>query len=295
MIFLIASILLSTYLTLSFKVLEKLHIPILPSIVFNYIFCVATGSIINQSIPFTNGVIHQGWFKWSIIMGLCFISLFNLIGFTTQKIGIAVASVANKLSMIISVVFFIIFFNDPYNWLKILGIIIALFAVIFTCYTTSNENKKNSNAMFYLPIMLFIGSGFLDALFKWVTDTYIKQEDNLLNQFLITSFGIAGIIGIVILMYQHLIQKKPFSPKAILAGFIIGVPNYFSIYFLGKVYKENMMESSAIIPVNNMAIVLVSTIAAYLFFKEKLSIINWLGILLSIVAIALIAFNTYLI
>ncbi len=294
MIFLIISIILSTYLTLSFKVLENLNIPILPSIVFNYIFCVATGSIWNNSIPFSNGVIHQDWFKWSIVMGLCFISLFNLIGYTTQKIGVAVASVANKLSMIIAVVFFIIFNNDPYNWIKIVGIILALLSVILTCYSSSN-NSSNNKKLIYLPIILFFGSGFLDALFKWVSDNYIKKEDSLLNQFLITSFGIAGIVGLLILLYQYIILKKKFNPKTILAGLIIGIPNYFSIYFLGKVYKENLMESSAIIPVNNMAIVLVSTIAAYLFFKEKLSLINWFGILLSIISIALIAFNTHII
>jgi uncharacterized membrane protein len=53
----------------------------------------------------------------------------------------------------------------------------------------------------------------------------------------------------------------------------------------------NWMESSAIIPVNNMGIVLFSSIMAWLLFREKLSVINWLGIFLSLGAIALIAFG----
>ena len=40
-----------------------------------------------------------------------------------------------------------------------------------------------------------------------------------------------------------------------------------------------------------MGIVLFSAVAAWLLFKEKLSLINWVGIVLSIVAIALIAFD----
>lgn len=294
MIFLLISILLSTYLTLAFKVLEKYKIPILPSIVFNYLFCVITGSLLNQSIPFSTTVTGAPWFKWSLVMGLCFISLFNLIGWITQKNGVAVSSVANKLSMIISVIFFIVFFNEPYNIVKIIGIVLALAAVVFTCYKSTDKQQKASS-IYLLPFLLFLGSGFLDALFKWVSDIYIQKNDALLNDFLISSFGVAGIIGIFLLLYQYVILKNTFSVKSIFAGFLIGVPNYFSIYFLGKVYKANLMESSAIIPVNNMGIVLVSTISAFLLFKEKLSTINWIGILLAIISIALIAFNTHLI
>ena len=39
-----------------------------------------------------------------------------------------------------------------------------------------------------------------------------------------------------------------------------------------------------------MGIVLFSAIAAFIFFKERLSLLNWTGIMLAIVAIGLIAF-----
>ena len=40
-----------------------------------------------------------------------------------------------------------------------------------------------------------------------------------------------------------------------------------------------------------MGIVLFSTLVAFLLFNEKLSKLNWLGIILSIAAIALIAYG----
>jgi uncharacterized membrane protein len=92
-------------------------------------------------------------------------------------------------------------------------------------------------------------------------------------------------------MVQMISGKMQFSYKALLAGIIIGIPNYFSIWFLGKViaaYKDN---SSAIIPINNMGIVLFSAVAAWVLFKEKLSFINWMGIGLAIAAIGLIAYG----
>jgi uncharacterized membrane protein len=51
------------------------------------------------------------------------------------------------------------------------------------------------------------------------------------------------------------------------------------------------MESSALFPVNNMGIVALAAVSALLIFKEKFSIANWLGILLSLGAIVLITWG----
>jgi drug/metabolite transporter (DMT)-like permease len=79
-----------------------------------------------------------------------------------------------------------------------------------------------------------------------------------------------------------------------MAGILIGIPNYFSIWCLVRFLKQSPWESSASIPVNNMGIVLFSSVVAWLLFKERLSKINWAGIILSLVAIYLIAFGDLL-
>ena len=58
-----------------------------------------------------------------------------------------------------------------------------------------------------------------------------------------------------------------------------------------EVLKKYANNSSAIIPINNMGIVLFSSLMAWLLFKEKLSFINWIGIMLALGAIALIAYG----
>ena len=85
-----------------------------------------------------------------------------------------------------------------------------------------------------------------------------------------------------------------FAWKNLLAGVLIGVPNYFSIWCLVRFLKNSPWQSSASIPVNNMGIVLFSAVVAWLLFKERLSLINWLGILLSLIAIYFIAFGNTL-
>jgi drug/metabolite transporter (DMT)-like permease len=273
---------------------ERFRIPLFQAIVFNYITCVITGSVVNGSFPVTTASTREPWFIWACIMGFLFISLFNLIGMTAQKLGVAVASVANKLSLVIPFVFSIYLYDETATWLKIVGIVVALVAVILTCMPpehseTAAHKKIGSAAIWILPAVLFVGSGLLDTLVKYVQDQFINESNN--NAYLISSFGTAGVIGTLILAGMVFSGKTKFDPRSIIAGIIIGIPNYFSIWSLVKVLEQYKGNSSAIIPINNMGIVLFSSVVAMVLFREHLSKLNWMGILLAIVSIALIAFG----
>ncbi len=294
MLYLIGSIVFTSYLTLSFKVLERFRIPAFQAIVFNYITCVVTGSFVHGRFPINSGSVNEPWFKWALMMGAIFIMLFNLVAFTTQKIGVAVSSVANKLSLVIPFAFSLYLYNESSTWIKIAGIIIALVAVFLTCLppkTNHNYTQKQLSTflLVLLPTILFLGSGLLDTLVKYVEQTYLNDSNN--NAYLISSFATAASIGLLILIILIATGKQKFDWRSITAGIIIGVPNYFSIWCLVHVLKEYQGRSSAIIPINNMGIVLLSSVVAWLLFRERLSATNWMGIILSLVAIALIAFG----
>ncbi len=226
-------------------------------------------------------------------MGCMFISIFNVIGITTQKIGVAVASVANKLSLVIPFVFSIWLYSEEVTALKLTGIAIAMVSVVLTCwqerkYADGLHRTKNTT-LILLPAVVFFGSGLLDAMVKYVEQTYLNENNN--NAYLIASFATAAAIGFIILIALVASRKIKFDKRSIIAGIAIGIPNYFSIWCLVKVLKQNAGNSSAIIPINNMGIVLFSAVAAWFLFKEKLSAINLVGILLAVGAIALIAFG----
>ncbi len=293
MLFLIGSIILSSWLTLSFKLLERFRINTFQAIVFNYITCVITGSVVNGAFPINAAAVQEPWFKWAMLMGAVFIVLFNVIAKTAQTMGVAIASVANKLSLVIPFLFSIVLYNEAATGLKIAGVLLALVAVVFTCWPSADHKEPSGKvvkpAYFLLPLFLFIGSGLLDTMIKYVETTFVNNSNQ--NAYLISSFAAAATIGSVRLLIGFTSGSMKFEPKAVLAGIIIGVPNYFSIWCLMHVLKAYAGNSSAIIPINNMGIVLFSTIVAFLLFNEKLSKLNWLGIVLSIAAIALIAYG----
>ncbi len=295
MLYLIGSIVLTSYLTLTFKLIAKLGISTFQAIAFNYCTCVITGSLVDGEFSIHPATFREPWFPWALLMGVMFISLFNILAFTTQKIGVAAASVANKLSLVIPFIFSIYLYAEKAGVYKVAGIIIALIAVVLTCLPAQQtaphaaSQRPNLLLLVILPTVLFAGSGLLDTLIKYTEQVYLT--DNNKNSFLITAFAVAGSIGLVALFVQVIAGRQQFSYKSVVAGICIGVPNYFSIWCLVRVLKNYAGNSSAIIPINNMGIVLFSAVAAWLLFKEKLSSLNRLGILLAIAAIALIAFG----
>lgn len=294
MLYLIGSIVLTSYLTLALKVCERYRVSIFQAIVFNYITCVITGSVLNGSFPVNEKVVQTQWFHWALVMGVLFVSIFNIVGLTAQKIGVAVASVANKLSLIIPVVLSVYLYGETVASWKLAGVLLALVAVLLTCYPAqrppgSNVHPSHKKWEYLLPLILFIGSGLLDALINHVQKTHVTDENY--NAYLISGFASAGFIGITVLLIQYARGKQVFSFRNVLAGILIGIPNYFSIWCLVRFLKESPWQSSASIPVNNMGIVLFSSVAAWLLFKEKLSKWNWAGIALSLLAIYLIAFG----
>lgn len=292
MIYLAGSIILTSYLTIAFKICEKYHVRIFPAIIFNYITCVITGSVVNGSFPVNSEVVQTPWFPWACMMGVLFVSIFNVVGLTTQKAGVAVASVANKLSLIIPVILSVYLYHETVAGWKLAGVILALVAVVLTCYPNRlQEAGRPRRAVWVvlLPFVLFIGSGLLDALINHVQKLYVTDENK--NAYLISGFLSAATIGSLLLGIQYATGRIRFSGKDLLAGILIGIPNYFSIWCLVRFLKISPWQSSASIPVNNMGIVLFSTLVAWLLFREKLSRINWAGIVLSVIAIYLIAFG----
>ena len=253
-----------------------------------------TGSFVNGRFPVNGETVEQPWFLWACLMGTIFISLFHVIAFTAQKIGVAVATVANKLSLIIPFTFSIYLYDEKASWIKVTGIIPALVAVLFTCLPKKGHETPAHKIVPYsvligLPAILFIGSGLLDTMIKYVEHSFLNEANK--NDYLVSAFAMAASIGVLLILINLLVKKKSPGWKSIVAGIAIGIPNYFSIWCLVIVLEQNQGESSAVIPINNMGIVLFSSLVAWLLLKESLTLINWIGIFISIIAISLIAFG----
>lgn len=281
MIYLLSSIVCATALFLIFKLFEKNKVNNASAIAVNYLAASVIGFSFTP-LEKIKEIPYQDWIFPAAITGALFLFLFRLIAVTSQKIGISATTVAHKMGVVIPVTAAVFLYNDTMTFPKVAGILLALAGV----YLSSRKEISIQVEKKYLffPAILFAGSGFSDTLIKYTEHFYLNEESMLL--FIPCLFGFSALTGIFSLAAG---RNFHFSGKDILWGIILGIPNYGSIYFLMKALKE--MPSSIIFPINNMGIVAASSIAAFFLFKENLSKINWIGIIISLAAILLIAIS----
>jgi drug/metabolite transporter (DMT)-like permease len=236
--------------------------------------------------------VQANWFGWACLMGAMFIVLYNIVGITTQRISAAVSAVAYKVSLVIPVIFGMCLYNEKLFTLQWLGIALAVMAVILTCWPSSRSRKMTTPLWLsiLLPAILFLGSGVQDAFIKYIEFSYLNDANK--DAFLSSAFAAAAIIGTLALAVRLYKQQQIFDWRNVLAGICIGVPNYFSIWCLIRYLQVSRLPSGAIIPINNLGIVLCSALVAWLIFKENLNGKNAAGIFLSLIAIFLIAFGS---
>ncbi|AEH02818.1 EamA family transporter [Lacinutrix sp. 5H-3-7-4] len=284
MIYLLLSIIASTLIFVIFNLLGKFKINTLQAIIINYFAAFTTGILSSNETFVVKEIIHKEWFLGAVFLGFLFISIFNVMALTAQRNGLSVASVASKMSVVIPIVFGLYVYNETSNFQKTTGIILALIAVYLTSVKARTGTIKIKNL--WLPILLFIGSGVIDTTIKYLENSYVSSDG--IPLFSATIFAIAGIIGVLILTVKAIQGKFKFDSRSIFGGLILGVVNYYSIYLILKALDYKGIESSTIFTVNNVAIVMLSTLVGLLFFKEKLSLKNWVGILVAILSILLV-------
>lgn len=288
MINLLLSILFTTSLGVFLKIFERNKLDLFQAIVFNYLSCVITGIVVQQSIPDYAAYSKESWFVYAVVLGCSFIFFFNIMGYIVKRMGITVMFVANKLSLVIPVSAAFFIFHEDATALKIIGIIIALLAVVFTSLKQEeNKHSFNIKQMFW-PILLFVGSGMNDTLVKYAQAFHMRDIDNA--PFNITIFSAASLAGFIILIFLLLKKKSILNIKSIVGGLLLGVPNYFSMHFLIKALSIQGYGGSIIFPLNNIGVVAASSIIAFIVFHEKLSKLNVAGIALAVLSIIVIAY-----
>lgn len=286
MIYLILSIVFSTSLFVIFKYFEIYKIHTLKAIVVNYLVAFTIGFLLaERKIPLSS-LPQEPWFYGALTLGVMFITIFLVMALTTQRNGVAVVSVAGKMSVVIPIVFGIVLYNESVGFFKIIGIVLALIAV----YLVAAKDKKVTGykkGSLLFPILLFLGSGTIDTTLKYVQKQYVSTEDVVV--FSSSLFGFAALFGLLILGINQLKHREAFGFKNMVAGIVLGVPNYYSIVFLIKALQIERFDSSTLFTINNVGIVVVSTLIGLWLFKEQFSLKNKIGILLAIVGIVLVA------
>ncbi len=290
MLYIIYSILLITVLALQFKIHPRYEVSTFQSIVINYVVCLILAYILTDNPPQIGSMVKTEWFPYTILLGFLFIVGFNVLAITIDAIGMTMASVFQKISMIIPVLLAIIIFGETTGWIKITGLLIACMAIIMTYDFGQKEKTKTehpSAKVFLWPMLTFLIGGLIDYVFFYVKKVDLVDDDML---FCGVAFGMAAFFGLIIWGYLLLKQKQKPNLRSVLAGILLGIPNVFSLYYVLRSLDVGI-EGSIVFPLINIGVILSSTIAGVVLFREQLSSNKRIAIGLAVLSILIISYQ----
>lgn len=279
------SVLCSSLIFVVFKLFNTYKVQTLFAIVTNYVVACISGILYNPNSYNVLELSSEKWFYGTVGLGVLFILIFNVMAKSSQKNGVGVTSVATKMSFVIPVIFAVFYYEDILNTWQIIGVVLAIAAVYLT--SLKKQGIKLSKGALWLPFIVFLGSGIIDTAIKFFQEDYLTDKEFAV--FSSTVFGSAAITGFVYIGVNSIKNPLKLNFKNILGGIVLGIPNYFSIFFLLRALNGETLSTTSVFTINNVAIVLFSTLLGILLFKEKLILKNWLGVLISVLSILLVA------
>lgn len=215
-------------------------------------------------------------------------SIFLFLALSVKYVGIVKTDAAQRLSLFIPILAAWFIFDENFNSWKLIGLAVG-FPALLLILSKKEETEGQKNAWIY-PAVVLLGFGLVDTLFKKVAI--------LPNVPYTTSLSIVFIGALVIttlgVIYEVTFKAKKIKPINFAYGLLIGIFNFGNILFYLKAHKEFAENPSTVFAAMNMGVIVTGSLAGMFLFKEKLTIKNYIGIALALVAIVFITISQVL-
>ena len=198
-------------------------------------------------------------------------------------------TVITSLSMLIPTLSGVLFFSETISALQYVGIALMVVCLVLSVnFRESGEKRKASLKWLIFCAGSFIFCGLIGVMQKWHQSTEYKGE---LNAFLIIAFTIAFIYSTLMCLIASKNEKKaqgkinaPFFavlPIIIMAvaGICGALNNVFNLYLSG------VMDSAVFFPLVNGGGLILTTVSALIFFRERLKPLQWVGLAFGVAAV----------
>jgi len=283
MLYIILSICCSITVSIMLKLAKRYQIDVYQAITWNYSMALILTLVFLRprlQIPGDAPI-----FTYSIL-ALLLPALFVILAISVRLSGIVRTDIAQRLSLFIPIIAAFLLFDEKITVYKWIGLALGFTAIICTIpwKMKGHSRRVPAHAWAYL-LVVFVGMGLIDVLFKQIstfkTITY--------NTSLFIVFTLAFIFSLVGLFYQVFTKKMRFSWPHIFIGWALGIANFGNIVFYLKAHKALASHPSTVFSAMNIGVIVTGALVGLIIFKEKLSLLNKVGIVIAIVAIIIIA------
>ena len=230
---------------------------------------------------------------FTILLGVAFGAVTALQGITNiaaLQVGpMSYTSVIISFSTLLSALSGVAFFGEKLGWAQIVGIALMLVSFVLAAKSDVEERKANLKWLL-LCLVTFAATGAIGIMQKVHQSSEYREE---LNAFLIIAFissaVFCGILALGLKMREAAEtvadeqERGKFSWLLLVVifanGVTVAVNNKFNLYLSG------VMDSAVFFPIVNGGGLVLTTLAAVLLFRERLTKKQWVGVVFGIASV----------
>lgn len=283
-LFIVLSSVTSVLIAHFLKVVEFKKLSTIKVLIVNYL----AATIIAFSTSGAAEILQLDFYEFSgtvtlaIVTGLFFIVNFFIYSKSVFHNGVGISVASMRISLIIPVLLSTLWYLELLSFQQWMGVLFVIFA-LFLLLPNKRKMLREPFSAAWLLVLLFICTGIGDASLK----VYEREFSTLLEKelFMGLVFFIAFVIGIIWLAFRK-DRSISFSWTEIGMGIAIGVPNFYTSIFLIEALER--MNGGIVYSSVNLLTVLGGTLLGITRWQDKLTGIQWIGIIISIAAIVLL-------
>lgn len=209
------------------------------------------------------------------LLGILLPTVFVIMGRAVQTAGIVRADAAQRLSLFLPVLAAFVLFGESLAFNKAWGLGLAFAALICVLYKPQAASVQAAGHAWKWLLGVWLGYGSIDILLKQLS------RSNGTGTNLLLIFILAGV-----LMWAYVLLKRVrFTGRDIGGGLLLGSLNFLNIWTYIQAHKAMSESPTLVFAGMNMGVIVLGTLIGAAGFRERVSKINWLGIVLALAAI----------
>lgn len=225
---------------------------------------------------------------WAALLGLAVVLpvLFLVLAASVRAAGIVRTDIAQRLSLLLSLLAAFLWFGETANGLKLAGLalgLLAVVAILLRPVAAAGEGIKEV-AAWPLLLVVWVGFALVDVMLKQIAVAGTPFAASLQVAFVLAFIGMLAVQG-----WRQWRGHTRLSWRNVWAGLLLGLLNFGNIVFYVHAHRA-LPESPAVVFASmNIGVVVLGTLVGVLGFGEKPGRLNRLGIAMAVVAIVMIA------
>ncbi|NKF24455.1 EamA family transporter [Solimonas marina] len=278
---LVFAVVCSVLVSVLLKLAPRARLDVAQMVAVNYLVAAVCSAILLRPVATAPLPLPLPWLPL-LALGVLLPTIFIVLGASVRHAGIVRSDVAQRLSLLVSLIAAFTVFGQTPTPRLLAGIAIGLLALIALVWRR-DANTTMSPAAWALPLLVFVGFGAIDVLLKQLAAGGLPFGDLLLCVFA-TSWLVALLIVVV-----RRARGIPLAARSLAAGVLLGVLNFGNILFYLRAHRALADDPARVFTATNLGVVALGAVVGIVLFGERLPRFNLVGLALTVPAILLLA------